>query len=115
MSRPVIPTAVLSNPAFNVPAGVDKSTVKFGRTGTEGSLALYGTSGGDVPPDVAAPRHEATIGDQGFPRFKQIQLPPGRIAPHTDTPKGGCPVRLSGYIRNDCPVSPSAWGKLLGG
>jgi cell wall-associated NlpC family hydrolase len=46
-----IPVAILSNASFNVPSAVDTSSLTFGRTGTEQSLAFCDGTGEDVNAD----------------------------------------------------------------
>jgi hypothetical protein len=43
-SRGAIPVAVISTPGFDAPASLDWSSLRFGRTGEEASLALRGKS-----------------------------------------------------------------------
>jgi len=50
-SRGRIPVAILSSPTFDAPAEVDKSSLTFGRTGDEASLAFCTNSNEDVNDD----------------------------------------------------------------
>jgi N-acetylneuraminic acid mutarotase len=47
-SKGKIPVAILSSPTFDAPSSVDTSSLTFGRTGNEASLAFCGT----IPQDV---------------------------------------------------------------
>jgi hypothetical protein len=50
-SSGTIPVAVLSNPTFNAPAEVDVSSLTFGESGNQASLALCNAEGEDVNGD----------------------------------------------------------------
>lgn len=50
-SQGLIPVAILSSASFDAPTVVNKSSVKFGRTGNEASLAFCNASGEDVNVD----------------------------------------------------------------
>lgn len=46
-----IPVAILSTPTFDATTSVDQSTLRFGRTGSEDSLAFCNPGGEDVNGD----------------------------------------------------------------
>jgi hypothetical protein len=50
-SQGKIPVAILSSPTFNAPASVDRTSLTFGRTGGEQSLAFCNPGGEDVNGD----------------------------------------------------------------
>ncbi len=50
-SRGKIPVAILSSPAFDAPLSIDRSTITFGRTGSEHSLAFCNPAPSDISGD----------------------------------------------------------------